>query len=499
MKRTPAISGPGTVRNAIEFGRDPLGFLDSLRGGGVGTVQARFVVGPTLHIVLDDTLVREVLLTNHDKYHRPDILSSRTDALTRNGLIQSDGALWRAQRSRLQPLFGRDRIIEYCDAIGAVTEDVTEHWLDGRSFVDDSSGREGSTGTSEEGRTGDGRRGSPAAPPSSPDGSTPLRVNLYEEMVGLTARVIARTLLDRTITPAETRRFIHATTTVADEFEVSPVTLLRQLLPTPPAAEYRRAITEMHEWADGVIEEHRRAENPPDNLVTRLLEAEQRATAGGSGSGGSSSATTGEPWAPNLIRDEILTFLFAGHETTALTLCYALCFVANDPKVAERVRQEARTVLDGERPSWAHLQKLDYTERVIRETLRLRPPSWAIFREAKVEAPLGNHRVREGDFVLLPQWALHRDRRYFDRPEQFDPDRWEIIEPSSTPAYFPFGAGPQACIGGQMALAEAQLVLAAVVAQFDVDIDARRLDDLRPAGVLQPRGGMPATLTPTSE
>jgi cytochrome P450 len=267
MKRTPAISGPGAVRNAIEFGRDPLGFLDALRGGGVGTVLPRFVVGPTLHIVLDDSLVREVLLTNHDKYHRPDILSSLTDALTRNGLIQSDGALWRAQRSRLQPLFGRDRIIEYCDAIGAVTEDVTGHWLEGRSFLDDSSVGSDSTIRSEERRTHEGIRGSRSAPPSSPDGSASLRVNLYEEMVGLTARVIARTLLDRTITPAETT----------------------------------------------------------------------------------------------------------------------------------------------------------------------------------------------------------------------------------------FGAGPQACVGGQMALAEAQLVLAAIVAQFDLDIDARRLDDLRPAGVLQLRGGMPAVVTPTTE
>jgi cytochrome P450 len=497
MKRIPAISGPGAVRNAVEFGRDPLGFLDSLRGGGVGTVQARFVVGPTLHIALDDTLVREVLLTNHDKYHRPDILSSRTDALTRNGLIQSDGELWRAQRSRLQPLFGRDRIVAYCDAIGTVTEDVTGRWLEGRSYLDASSTGAGpgrSPGDSlRGGRDGEIQRHSG----TSTAASASVRVNLYEEMVGLTARVIARTLLDREITPTETRRFIHATQTVADEFEVSPVTLLRQLLPTPPSTEYRRAIEEMHEWADGVIEEHRRAENPPDNLITRLLEAEPQATAGATG--GPSGGSKSEPWAPNLIRDELLTFLFAGHETTALALCYALGFVANDPEVAERVRQEARTVLDGERPSWAHLQELEYTERVIRETLRLRPPSWAIFREAKVEAPLGDQRVREGDYVLLPQWALHRDRRYFDRPEQFDPDRWETIEPSSTPAYFPFGAGPQACIGGQMALAEAQLVLAAIVAQFDVDIDSRTFEDLRPAGVLQPRGGMPATLTPAAE
>jgi cytochrome P450 len=101
----------------------------------------------------------------------------------------------------------------------------------------------------------------------------------------------------------------------------------------------------------------------------------------------------------------------------------SLWFVANTPDVAERVREEARTVLAGDRLSWAHLQEIEYTERLVRETLRLRPPSWAIFREAKVEAPLRDQRVREGDFVLLLQWALHRDLRYFDRPEQFDPDR----------------------------------------------------------------------------
>jgi cytochrome P450 len=212
-----------------------------------------------------------------------------------------------------------------------------------------------------------------------------------------------------------------------------------------------------------------------------------------------SGSSNSEPWAPDLVRDEILTFLFAGHETTALTLCYALELVANDPEVAGRVRQEARTVLGDEKPSWAHLQELEYTERVIRETLRLRPPSWAIFREVKVEALLGDRRVREGDFELLRQWVLQRDRRYFDRLEPFDPDRWATIDPSSTPEYFPLGASPQACLGGQIALAEAQFVLAAVVAQVDVDIESRTPADLRPAGVLQACGGMPATVSPTTE
>jgi cytochrome P450 len=469
MRSLPSASGPTALRNAIAFGRDPLGFLDGLRGG-TGTVRARFVIGPTLHVVTEDAPIRTVLRSEHETYHRPDILSSRTEALTSNGLIQSDGELWAAQRRRLQPLFGRDRLVDYGETIGTVAETATERWASGRRLLD-AEGSDAAGGAA-------GRA----------TGSTALRVDLYDELVGLTARVISGTLLSRQLTATETERFIRATATIADEFEVSPVTLLRQLLPTPPSAAYRHAIDEMHAWADEVIDARRRASDPPDDMLTHLLEAERRAT----GEGGAAD----EPWAPNLVRDEVLTFLFAGHETTALTLCYALCYVANDADVADRVRREARRVFDGDRPSWAHVDRLEYTGRVIREALRLRPPSWAIFREARTATTLGGRRVREGDFVLLPQWALHRDRRYFDRPERFDPDRWTTADPGASAAYFPFGAGPQACIGGRMALAEAQLVLATVVARFDVAIDAAAVDDLRPAGVLQPRGGLSARLTP---
>jgi cytochrome P450 len=95
---------------------------------------------------------------------------------------------------------------------------------------------------------------------------------------------------------------------------------------------------------------------------------------------------------------------------------------------------------------------------------------------------------------MLPQWTLHRDPQYFDAPLEFDPDRWEEMDSSRTPAYFPFGAGPHACIGGQLALTEAQLVLAALAAEFDFDVSDHAIDDLRPAGVLQPRNGVPAVI-----
>jgi cytochrome P450 len=436
MRRTSVPSGPGAAGKAVRFGRDPLGFLDDFRGTNASLVDARFVVGPTLTFVLDPDLVRTVLVSDHDRYRRPDIQSGRTSRLTANGLIESENSLWRDQRDRLQPLFGRDQLTEYADTIGDHATALIERWEPGKE------------------------------------------VDLYDEMTELTARVITRTLFSTELSRSDIEVITDANATIGDEFEMSPLSLIRQLLPTPPSTEYRNTVSEMHEWAEGIIDQHRGMADPPQDLVTTMLDAEQNPEV---------------DLPPNQVRDEVLTFLFAGHETTALTLAYALAFVANHPQVAEQVRAEARTVVDGE-PSWTDLSELEYTERVIRETLRLRPSSWGIFRQAKVGSRLGERRIDRDDYLMLPQWTLHRDPQYFDAPLEFDPDRWEEKDPSRTPAYFPFGAGPHACIGGQLALTEAQLVLATLMSEFDFDVPNETIDDLRPAGVLQPRNGVPATI-----
>jgi len=437
MERPPPFSGLTAGRHALRFGRDPLAFLDALRTMDEDLVRARFVVGPSLTFVNDPELVRQVLVDDYKRYGRPDVQSGRTTRLTENGLIESDGALWSEQRERLQPLFSRDRIGAYADAIGEFTTDTIDSWHDSE------------------------------------------HVDLYEEMTELTVRVIAKSLFSTDLDGSDTERFVRANATIGEEFEISPTALFRQFLPTPPSNEYQQVVSEMHEWAEGIIDRHRRMDDPPNDLVTTMLEAQGR-------------DDTDLP--ETQVRDEVLTFLFAGHETTALTLGFALWFTARHPEVATRVRDEARDVLDGDQPGWEHLADLTYTERVVRETLRLRPSSWGIFRQAKLASPLGGQRIERGDFLMCPQWTLHRDARYFDNPETFDPDRWETLEPSRTPAYFPFGAGPHACIGGQLALTEAQLVLAALVSEFDFEVADGTAENLRPAGVLQPRDGIPATV-----
>lgn len=434
MKRPP-ISGPDEVRNAVQFGRDPLGFLDDLRGGTDELVRARFAVGPTLAFLVDPALVQQVLVEENERYWRPDILSSRTQALTENGLIQSDGALWRRQRSLLRPLFGVDRLSGYTETIASVTDDVVGAWEDDET------------------------------------------IDLHREMAAITVRVIASELLGTTLDADDIETILQTSEAIAKEFTVSPGTLLRQLLPTPPSREYREAITEMHAWADNLIAQQRERTPDRETLITVLLDAE------------SDPETDLEP---NLIRDEVLTFLFAGYETTALTLSFALWYVSRRPELAGELRAEAQAVSGDGQLGWTDLPQLDLAERVVRETLRLRPASWGIFREAQVTSRLGSERIERGDFLMLPQWTLHRDPRFFDAPEAFDPDRWIEMDPNDTPAYFPFGAGPQSCIGGRLAMTEATLVLARVCREFDLETSTRAVDSLRAAGVLQPKHGVPA-------
>ena len=428
----------GGARRAIRFSRDPLGFLDELRGTGPALVNADVGIGPSLTIVTEPSLVRQVLVDDDERYRRPDIQAGRTIQLTQTGLIDSEGALWEAQRKRLMSLFTPGRLEDYADTIAEVVTDITADWNDGHT------------------------------------------VDLYDAMTRITVRVIARALFSTALSRAEVDRFITANATIGREFELSPVGVLRQVLPTRASTEYRDAVTTLHEWAEELIETRRAMTDPPDDLVTTMLRADR-------------DPEVDLP--ENQIRDEVLTFLFAGHETTALALTYTLWFLGQHSAVADRVRTEVQGVCDGQsHPDYADLAELEYTEQVLQEALRLRPPSWGIFRQANLDSRLGGSRIKREDYLLLPQWTLHRDGRFFEAPERFEPSRWADRVPGDTPAYFPFGAGPHACIGRQLALTEAQFVVASLLARFDIETDAGAIDDLRPAGVLQPRGRVTATL-----
>jgi cytochrome P450 len=192
-----------------------------------------------------------------------------------------------------------------------------------------------------------------------------------------------------------------------------------------------------------------------------------------------------------------MTLLLAGHETTAVSLSWAWYLLAQYPEVEKKLWSELRAVLKGRSPSVKDLSRLPYTERVVKEAMRLYPPAWAIVRNCLKDCDIGGYRVPAGATVMMSQWVTHRDRRYYQKPERFNPDRWleGRAKTASKFIYFPFGGGPRTCIGASFAAMEAVLVLAAIARRYQVRVAPDFPVEPLPTITLRPRRGVKVVLT----
>jgi cytochrome P450 len=205
--------------------------------------------------------------------------------------------------------------------------------------------------------------------------------------------------------------------------------------------------------ADAAIARRQAApSDSPRDLLDRLLAAED--------------PETGRRMEADTLRESLLTFIVAGHETTALTLSWALYLCAFDPQVQDRARTEARAALGARAAGAEDMPALPFTRAVIEEALRLYPPGAFLSRTARHDDRLGTAVVRPGDTVMIPVWALHRHRRLWDEPDAFDPARWLGDSRPERWRYLPFGDGPRICIGSRFAMQEATVILATLLARF---------------------------------
>jgi cytochrome P450 len=436
---TPPEAG---LLNAARFGRDTFRFLEG--------IQARYRDGVAVPIPGRPPLV---VLTNpelvHDALSRPDTFSrvpaqESAALIAEHGLVQSEGPLWRQQRSIMNPAFDSQQVRSYANSVGERVATIADDWADRGRF----------------------------------------ETNLHSEMTRLTVRVASEVLLGEDIGPDRAAQFHEWMQTAGAAFEFDLASVGPDWLPSNISPEFREAAEGIRGLSEDIIERRRRLideGDPGRNMVTMLVGAE---------------SDPDVDYPQNQIRDEVSTFLIAGHETTALSLTYTAALLSWYPDVRERVREEAVAVLDDGPPSHGDVRDLTYTNRVYREALRLYPPAWAVFRRAERKARLGNYRVDEGSAVIMPQWSIHRSDRYFDDPLTFDPDRWKRRSPNEVPAYFPFSTGPHACVGRQFALSGAALTLARLVRGFDIDVPQDALDDLRVTPTLRPADRVPAEIRP---
>ena len=298
-------------------------------------------------------------------------------------------------------------------------------------------------------------------------------VGLTDEFSALALAILAKTLFGVDIREqgSAIRDAAHAVQARSDAGSIQ--SFLPDWLPTPRNRRFRRATDEFDRTVRGLIGERRRSEDPSDDLLSLLLDV---------------TYDDGTAMDERTVRDQLMTFLFAGHETTSLALSYAVFALAQRPEVADRMRAELADVVGESRPAAADVRRLDYTERILKETLRLYPPAYVLFRQPTRDVVLGGYRVPEGTQLTLPAFRLHTDPRWYDDPETFRPERWTDEMEAGLPdyAYFPFGGGPRHCIGMRFAMLELHLVLATLVQSWEFELVSDPELEFTAAATLQP-------------
>jgi cytochrome P450 len=251
-------------------------------------------------------------------------------------------------------------------------------------------------------------------------------------------------------------------------------------MPMPGDREYQQALETIEAVVEDIVAERRgtegTAEDGPMDLLSALLRAQNR----------------GEQ-TDQQLRDEVVTMLLAGHDTTALTLTYTWYLLSQHPEVRDRVHDELGTVVGDGRPTMDDVREFEYVEWVIDEAMRLYPPVYTIFREPTTDVELSGYAIPEGTALMLPQWAVHRSPRFWEDPDSFDPERWRPDRVRDRPrfAYFPFGGGPRHCIGKHLAKLEAQLILATTASRYELEDSREGPLEFRPSLTMHPEGGMP--------
>jgi cytochrome P450 len=270
-------------------------------------------------------------------------------------------------------------------------------------------------------------------------------------------------------------------------------------VPTRENREFDAAIDTLESVIDGIVDRRRGTERDPS---VDPAGAEGVAVPGPAGDGDGDlpmdllsvllrARDRGEQTDENL-RDELVTMLLAGHDTTALALTYTFYLLSNHPEARREVEREAEAATADGPPTAADVRDMAYTERVLNESMRLYPPVYTLFREPKLDVKLGGYRIPEGSALMVSQWVTHRSERWYDAPETFDPDRWTPKRRSERPrfAFFPFGGGPRHCIGKAFSLLEAKIILAEICSQFELGYEGPDLS-LRGSLTMHPSHPVP--------
>jgi cytochrome P450 len=440
VRTPPGPTGGYFSAAASALRRDQLAFYEACArtyGDVVG-----FRAGPyRIRLVYHPDAIEELLVTRARDFVKTPGVRRSLRPLLGEGLLLSEGDVWLRQRRLAQPAFHRQRVAGY----GAVMTDFAERHVAGWR-----------------------------------DGAV---VELHGEMMAVTQAIVGKTLFDADVS-GDAHDAAQAAKVLAEDFGARIGRFTLPLwVPTPANLKARRAIGRLDAIVGRIIGERRAGGEDRGDLLSMLVAAQD--------------ADDGTRMTPKQLRDEVMTLFLAGHETTAVTLSWAWYLLARDPEVTARLEAELREVLGGRPPTVADLPRLTHTAGIVSEALRLFPPAYALGRQAVVASEVGGYPLARGDIVLAPAWVVHRDARWFDKPDEFRPERWDGDLARRLPrfAYFPFGGGPRQCIGNAFALMEAALILAAVAQRVRLALVPGQRITPTPYVTLRPEPGLRMRVT----
>ncbi len=441
--RVPLVTEPwGILRSLTEARRNVLSIIPEI------ATRQPMVSGKTgkrWHMVMDPEAIRQILLDRLEDYPKSVVTKNLLKPAIGESLFIAEGAHWRWQRRAAAPVFSHRNVMNLSPIMSAAAERTAARITE----------------------------------------AGPRAVNMLDEMVTTTFDVIG----DVTFSGGGTfdRDAVHG---AIDDYiaEAGKISLFDVLgfpdwVPRPGRIMSGKALKEMKALADGAIEARaqRGNEGVPD-LLDLLLEGEDPKTR--------RRMTTAE------LRDNLLTFIVAGHETTALTLAWAMYLMGFDPETQDKARAEAQAVLQGRACTGEDVEKLPLIRQIIDETLRLYPAAGIISRTAQKQDQLCDREVRPGDTVMIPIYALGRSKLLWEEPDAFRPERFADRKAIDRYAYLPFGDGPRICIGASFALQEAVIILATLLSRFRFSLVPGKQP--RPVMILtlRPEGGVWMTAEP---
>jgi cytochrome P450 len=409
----PGPPDPGLFEMIRSVNRDRLTFLE--HAATYGPI-VHFRVGLQHAVLLNEPEWVEDVLVRQGQAFGKGIALQRAKVVMGEGLLTSEGPLHLRQRRLVQPAFHRARVASYAAAMVNHAARVREAWTDGQA------------------------------------------IDVVAEMNRLTLAIVADTLFGADV-GADADRVRTALTTIIEMFNLTMVPMVRLLLslPLPMSRRFKAALAELDRLIYRMIADRRRSGEDRGDLLSMLLLAQDT----DEGTGGMSDSQ---------LRDEVITLFLAGHETTANALAWTWFLLGTNPEAETALHEELDRVLGDRLPSADDVPQLEYTRQVLAESMRLYPPAWVIGRRTLRDYEVGGYTIPPDTLVLVSQWLLHRDPRFWADPSRYDPGRFAPEAQRGRPrfAYFPFGAGTRVCIGESFAWTEGVLLLATLAVRWRI-------------------------------